>query len=57
MLPQHIRHNKESHMAAANIHLVQMRHAAVARGDCDIFELDVHVILGWEMSALSLSGV
>lgn len=44
--PQHIRHNKEPHMATPNIHLIEMRDPSIARGDGDILELDVHVILG-----------
>lgn len=33
-------------MAAPDVHLVEMGYAAVAGGDCDVFELDVHVVFG-----------
>lgn len=45
--PQHIRHDKEPNMRAADVHLVKMRHAPVARRHRDVFELHVHVVLGW----------
>lgn len=45
-VPQHVWHDKESHMAAADVDLVEMRHTTVASGDRDILELDVHVVLG-----------
>lgn len=45
-LPQHVGHDKEAHMATPDVDLFQMAHAAVARGDGDVFELHVHVVLG-----------
>ena len=33
-------------MAASNVDLVEMADPAVARGDGDVFELDVHVVFG-----------
>lgn len=33
-------------MASPNVHLVEMRDAAVARRDGDILELNVHIIFG-----------
>lgn len=44
--PQHIRHDEVSDMAASDVDLLEMRHTAVTRSHCDIFELDVHVIFG-----------
>lgn len=44
--PQHIRHNEKPHMASPNVHLVEMRDAAVARRDGNILELNVHIIFG-----------
>jgi N-dimethylarginine dimethylaminohydrolase len=35
-------------MAAADVDLVEMRDAAVARGHGDVLELDIHIILGCE---------
>ena len=44
-------------MAATDVHLVQMRHAPVARGDRDVLELDVHVVFGFEeAAAVGLAG-
>lgn len=31
-------------MAPSNVNLIQVADAAVARGDSDVFELDIHVI-------------
>lgn len=45
-VPQHVWHDEESHMAAADVDLVEMRDTTVASGDSDILELDVHVVLG-----------
>lgn len=45
-LPQHVRHNKESHVASSDIHLIQMTDSPITSGYRDIFELDVHVVLG-----------
>lgn len=45
-VPQHIRHDEESHMATADVDLVQVGDTAVACGDGDILELDVHVVFG-----------
>lgn len=51
-VPEHIGDNEESHVAAANVDLVEMGDTAVAGGDSDILELNVHVVLGWKrMSA------
>jgi len=35
-------------MRTANINLIEMANATVASGDRDIFELNIHVILGFE---------
>jgi hypothetical protein len=45
-VPQHVRHDEESHVGTPNIDLVEVRDTAVASCDGDILELDVHVILG-----------
>lgn len=45
-VPQHIRHNEESHMTPPDINLVQMRHATITSGHGDILHLYVHVVLG-----------
>lgn len=49
-VPEHIRDDEEAHVAAADIHLLEMADAAVARGHGDVFELDIHVVLGWKSS-------
>lgn len=36
-VPQHIRDNEESHMTSTDIHLVEMRDAAVAGSYGDVF--------------------
>ena len=36
-------------MASPDVDLVEMGDAAVARGDGDVLELDVHVVLGWKV--------
>ena len=38
-------------MGAADVDLVEMGDAAVAGGDGDVLELDVHVVLSYEMLA------
>lgn len=48
--PQHIRHDKEPHVAAADIDLFEMADTPVARGDRDVFELYVHVVFGCNVS-------
>lgn len=55
--PKHIRHNKEAHVRAADVHLVEMGDAAVARSHRDVLELDVHVVLCLEqLAAVDLPG-
>lgn len=44
--PQHIRYNEKPHMAPPYVHLVQMADSTVARGNSDIFELNVHIVFG-----------
>jgi hypothetical protein len=44
-------------MATADVDLVEMGDAAVARGDGDVLELDVHVVFGFEkLAAVDLAG-
>lgn len=45
-VPEHVRHDEEPHVAAANVDLVEMGDTAIASGDGDILELNVHVVLG-----------
>lgn len=45
-VPEHVRHDEESHVAAANVDLVEMGDTAIASGDGDVLELNVHVVLG-----------
>lgn len=57
-VPQHVRHDEESHMASPNVDLVEMRDAAVASGDGDVLELDVHVVFGcWEKRSVEIRQV
>lgn len=46
-VPQHIWDDEESHMTSTNVDLIEMRNTAVASGDGDVFELDVHVVFGY----------
>ena len=46
-IPQHVRNDEEAYMAASNVDLVEMADTSVARGDGDVFELDVHVVFGY----------
>lgn len=45
-VPEHVRHDEESHVAAANVDLVEMGDTAIASSDGDVLELNVHVVLG-----------
>lgn len=54
--PQHIRHNEESHMASADVHLVQMADSAVARCHSYVFELHIHVVFGCK-ARISIHGL
>ena len=42
-------------MAASNVDLVEMADTSVARGDGDVFELDVHVVFGCVVRGFSVS--
>ena len=44
-IPQHVRHDEESHVASSNVNLVEMGDTAVAGSNGDILQLDVHVVL------------
>jgi hypothetical protein len=44
-IPQHVGYDEISHMAAPNVDLLEMRYTTVARGYCDVLELNVHVVL------------
>jgi hypothetical protein len=44
-------------MAATDIDLVEVGDAAITGGDGDVFELDVHVVFGFEeLAAVDLAG-
>src|SRR5437763_1239637 len=45
-LPQHVWNNEIADVRATNIDLFEMRYAAVAGGNRNVLELDVHVVLG-----------
>lgn len=45
-LPQHVGNDEEPHVAAADVDLLEMADAPVARRDGDVLELHVHVVLG-----------
>lgn len=45
-ISQHIRNDEKANVRAADIDLVEMGDTAVASGDGDVFELDVHVVFG-----------
>lgn len=53
-VPQHIRHNEEPHMTPPDVNLVEMRDATIAGGHGDVFELDVHVVLGYFIVSVSV---
>jgi len=44
-------------MAASDVHLFEMRDTAVTRGNCNVLELNVHVVFGLnQLSAVYLAG-
>lgn len=43
---KHVGDDEEAHVGASDIDLVEVGDAAVASGDGDVLELDVHVVLG-----------
>lgn len=45
--PEHIRHNEQTHVRPSNVDPVQMRDSPVALRNVDVFQLYVHVILGY----------
>ena len=47
-IPEHVGDDKEADVGSSDVHLVEVADSAVARGDCDVFELDVHVVFGCE---------
>lgn len=44
--PQHVGNDEEAHVAAADVDLLEVADAAVARRHRDVLELHVHVVLG-----------
>lgn len=55
--PQHIRHNEEPDMTASNVDLIQVADSAISRSDCDVFELDIHVVFRLDqLPSIDLSG-
>lgn len=45
-VPQHVGDDEVSHVRTADVDLFEMRDAAVAGGDGDVFQLDIHVVFG-----------
>ena len=45
LVPQHIRHNKQPHMRAPNVHAIQMSDPTITLSDIDVLHLYVHVVL------------
>lgn len=43
---EHVGDDEEAHVGAPDVDLVEVGDAAVAGGDGDVLELDVHVVLG-----------
>lgn len=52
-VPQHVRHNEESHMASPNVDLIKMRDATIAGSNGDVLQLDVHVVFGYRRKMLA----
>lgn len=50
-LPQHVWDDEISHMASSDVNLLKMRDSAIACGDGNIPELNVHVVLGYDILA------
>ena len=44
--PQHVRHNEKPDMRPANVDLIEMGDASVARSDGYVLKLYVHVVFG-----------
>lgn len=49
-LPQHVWYYEVSYVRAADVYLIEMGDATVASGDRDVFQLNVHVVLGYKQS-------
>lgn len=55
---EHVGDDEEAHVGAPDVDLVEVGDAAVAGGDGDVLELDVHVVLGcagnvsWKLSRM-----
>jgi len=47
-ISQHIGDDEEADVAASNVDLVKMRHSAVAGCGGNVFELNVHVVFGFQ---------
>lgn len=56
VVPQHVRYDEVSYVAASNVDLLKMRHTAVAGCNGDVLELNVHVVLGCQMSVIVPTG-
>jgi hypothetical protein len=54
-VPEHVRHNEESHVAAADVDLVEVGDTAIASSDSDILELNVHVVLSCKRNCVSFA--
>lgn len=50
---KHVGDNEEADVRSSDVDLVEMGNAAVAGGDGDVLELDVHVVLGCSRAIVS----
>lgn len=55
---QHIRQYQKSYLRTADIHVLQLRHSAVAVRHCDILHLTIHIVLRLDqLPAIHFAGV
>lgn len=52
-IPQHIWDNEEPYMTSSYIDLIKMRHAPITGRHGDVLQLNVHVIFGCNLGAIS----
>lgn len=52
---KHVGDDEEADVGSSDVDLVEMGDAAVAGGDGDVLELDVHVVLGCSLAIVSFS--
>lgn len=51
-VPKHVWYDEESHVATADVYLLQVAHAPIARRHRDVLELNVHVVLGYTVDTV-----